>query len=165
MTALALVVSMDGCARTVVQPKYEQPTAGPTLRPSRFFVYNFSVTAAEVSENQGFFTGLYNSAFSDTTENQRQLAIARDVQNQMSEDLVAGIRDLGLPAQRATQGTPLPPDAIAGTGSFLNVDEGNRLQPTVIGSGAGGAQVDAQVEVHAPSSKGLMKLMEISKHA
>lgn len=44
--------------------------------------------AAEVSENQGFFAGLVNSV-SDTTENERELAIARDVQNRMSEDLVA----------------------------------------------------------------------------
>jgi len=165
VTALALVVGMSGCAQTVVRPTYEQQTAGPALRPSRVFVYDFSVTAADVKENQGFFNSLYNDAFSDTTENDRQLAIARDVQNQMSEDLVAGIRDLGLPAQRVTQGTPLPPDAIAVTGLFLDVDEGNRLQRTVIGFGAGGSQVDAQVEVYAPSSSGLRKLLEFHTHA
>ena len=165
MTVLALVVSMGGCAQTVVKPKYEQRTAGPVLRPSRVFVYDFSITAAEVSENQGFFKGLYNSVLSDTTENERELAIGRDVQNRMSEDLVAGIRDLGLPAQRATKGTPLPPDAIAVTGLFLNVDEGNRLRRTVIGFGAGGSQVNTQVQVYAPSSSGLSRLLEFNTHA
>jgi Domain of unknown function (DUF4410) len=165
LTAIVLVVSWCGCAKTVVQPKYEQRTAAPALRPGRVFVYDFSVTAAEVTENQGFFMGLYNSALSDTTENERALAIGRDVQSRMSEELVTGIRDLGLPAQRATKGTPLPPDAIAVTGLFLNVDEGNRLRRTVIGFGAGGSQVNAQVEVYAPSSSGLSKLLEFSTHA
>ena len=165
LTALALVVAVCGCAKTMVQPKYEQKTAGPVLRPGRVFVYDFAITAADVSENQGFFASLYNNALSDTTENERESAIAQAVQSRMSEDLVAGIRDLGLPAQRVTRGTPLPPDAIAVTGLFLNVDEGNRLQRTVLGFGAGQSKVDAQVQVHAPSSKGLTKLLEFSTHA
>src|SRR5262245_59330408 len=165
LTAICLVVSWCGCAKTIVQPKYEQRTAAPVLRPGRVIVYEFSVTAAEVTENQGFFMGLYNSALSDTTENERERAIGRDVRDRMSEELVAGIRDLGLPAQRVTRGTPLPPDAIAVTGLFLNVDEGNRLQRSVIGFGAGGSQVDAQVEVYAPSSSGLRKLLEFNTHS
>jgi hypothetical protein len=165
VTTIVLVVSWCGCAKTVVQPKYEQRTAAPALRPGRVFVYDFSVTAADVTENQGLFQGLYNSALSATTENQRELTIGRDVQNQMAEELVAGIRDLGLPAQRATNGTPLPPDAIAVTGLFLNVDEGNRLQRTVIGFGAGGSAVDAQVEVYAPSGSRITKLLEFNTHA
>jgi hypothetical protein len=164
MTVLALIVSMGGCAKTVVQPKYEQRTAGPELRPGRVFVYDFSVTAADVSENQGFFAAVRNS-LSDTTENERELAIAREVQTRMAEDLVAGIRDLGLPAQRAPRGTPLPSDAIAVAGLFLNVDEGNRLQRTVVGFGAGQSKVDTQVEVYAPSSGGPTRLLEFTTHA
>src|SRR5262249_18195160 len=159
LTAIVLVVSWCGCAKTVVQPKYEQKTAGPPLRPGRVFVYDFAVTAADVSENQGFFASLYNNALSDTTENERTRAIAQEVQNRMSDDLVEGIRDLGLPAQRAARGTPLPPDGIAVTGLFLNVDEGNRLSRTVVGFGAGQSKVDAQVQVYAPSSSGPTKLL------
>ena len=56
-----LVVALGGCAQTVVQPKYEPQIAGPVLRPSRVFVYDFAITAANVSENQGFFAGVYNN--------------------------------------------------------------------------------------------------------
>jgi hypothetical protein len=164
LTAMALVVTVCGCAKTVVQPKYEQRTAGPVLRPGRVFVYDFSVTAADVSENQGFFVGIRNS-LSNTTENERELTIAREVQNRMSDDLVAGIQELGLPAQRAARGTPLPPDASAVAGLFLNVDEGNRLQRTAIGFGAGQSKVDTQVEVYAPSANGLTKLLAFTAHA
>jgi Domain of unknown function (DUF4410) len=83
----------------------------------------------------------------------------------MAEELVAGIRDLGLPAQRAPRGTPPPPDAIAVAGLFLNVDEGNRLQRTVLGLGAGQSKVDTQVEVYAPGRDGVTKLLEFSSHA
>ncbi len=161
---LLLTVSVGGCAQTVVQPKYEQRTAGPIVRPSQVLVYDFTITAADVSENQGFFATVRNS-LSDTTENDRELAIARQVQNRMLEDLIAGIRDLGLPAQRAAQGAALPTDAVGVTGLFLNVDEGDRLQRTVLGFGAGQSKVDAKVEVYASSTNGPTKLLEFSTHA
>src|ERR1043166_3709299 len=109
----ALVVTVCGCAQTVVKPAYEYSTAGTVLRPAQVFVYDFSVSAADVSENQGFFAGVYNNAVSDTTESERTRAIGQEVRARMTEDLVAGIRDLGLPAQRALRGSTLPPDAIA----------------------------------------------------
>jgi hypothetical protein len=164
VVVMALVVGVCGCAQTVVQPKYEQQTAGPVLRPGRVLVYDFSVTAADVSENQGFFAAVRHS-LSDTTENERVLTIGREVQTRMAEELVAGIRDLGLPAQRAPRGTPVPSDAIAVAGLFLNVDEGNRLQRTVLGLGAGQSRVDTEVEVYAPGRSGLTKLLEFTTHA
>jgi Domain of unknown function (DUF4410) len=164
LIGVALVLGACGCAQTVVKPTYVQPMAGPMLRPGRVYVYDFSVTAADVSENQGFFAAMRNS-LSDTTENERVLTIGQEVRTRMSEELVAGIRDLGLPAQRAPRGTPLPPDAIAVAGLFLNVDEGNRLQRTVIGLGAGQSTVDTRVEVYAPGSGGPTKLLEFTTHA
>jgi hypothetical protein len=164
VVVVALVVGAWGCAQTVVKPKYEQQTAGPVIRPGRVLVYDFSITAADVSENQGFFAQVRNS-LGDTTENERVLAIGQEVRTKMAEELVAGIRDLGLPAQRAPRGTPIPPDAIAVAGLFLNVDEGNRLQRTVLGLGAGQSTVDTKVEVYAPTKNGPTKLLEFTTHA
>src|SRR5262245_14702736 len=163
--ALLLTASIGGCAKTVVQPNYEQRTAGPVARPSQVLVYDFAITAADVSENQGFFAGVYNNVVSTTTEHERELAIAREVQTRMAEDLVAGIRNLGLPAQRAVRGSTLPSGAIAITGLFLNVDEGNRLQRTVLGFGAGQSTVDTKVQIYTPSTRGPSKLLEFTTHA
>ncbi len=163
-TAFVLAASIGGCAKTVVQPKYEQPTAVAVTRPSQVLVYDFAISAADVSENQGFFAAVRNS-LSDTSEHERGMAIAREVRERMSEELVAKIRDLGLPAQRATRGAALPTGAVAVSGIFLNVDEGNKLQRTVVGFGAGQSKVDAQVEVYAPSSGGPTKLLEFKTHA
>jgi hypothetical protein len=161
---LLLMVSVGGCAQTVVQPKYEQRTTTSVARPSQVLVYDFAVTDADVRENQGLFATVGNS-LSDTTKNDRELAIAQKVQNRMVEDLIAAIRGLGLPAQRAAQGAVLPTDAVAVTGFFLKVDEGDRLQRTVLGFGAGQSTVDAKVAVFAPSMSGPTKLLEFSTHA
>jgi uncharacterized membrane protein len=147
-----------------VQPKYEQQLAGPVVRPSQVLIYDFAITAADVSENQGLFAVARHS-LSSTTKNDRELAIARTVQSRMVEDLVKGIRDLGLPTQRATQGAVLPTDAVAITGLFLNIDEGDQLQRTVLGLGAGQSTVDTKVEVYAPSISSPTKLLEFSTHA
>jgi hypothetical protein len=163
-TALLLTAGVVGCAQTVVQPKYEQRTAGPVARPSQVLVYDFAITTADVTENQGFFAAVRNS-LSDTTENERDLEIARGVQNRMSEELIAGIRGLGLPAQRAARGSVLPSGAIAVIGLFLDVDEGNRLQRTALGFGAGQSKVDTKVELYAPSTSGPTKLLEFTTHA
>lgn len=159
-----LAISVGGCAQTVVRPKYEQQIAGAVVRPRHVLVYDFAITDAEVSENQGLFAVAHH-ALSSTAKNDRELAIAREVRNRMVENLVAGIRALGLPAQRAAQDTMLPTDAVAVTGLFVKVDEGDRLQRTALGFGAGQSTVDTKVEVYAPSTRGPIKLLEFTTHA
>jgi len=152
------MVSVGGCAQTVVQPRYEQRAAAPIVRPSQVLVYDFAVTDTNVRENQGLLATVGNS-LSSTTKTDREQAIAQKVQTRMAEDLVAGIRKLGLPAQRAVQGTALPDDAVAVTGVFLSIDEGDRLQRTALGFGAGQSTVNAKVEVIVPSLNGPMTLL------
>ncbi len=162
--AILLTVGAGGCARTVVQPKYEQRASGSVVRPSLVLVYDFALAGAHVSENQGLFAAAGN-ALSNTTRNDRERAIAQKVQERMVEDLVSGIRNLGLPAQRATPGAASPTDAVAVTGFLLNIDEGDRLQRTALGFGAGQATVDTKVEVYASSTSGPTKLLEFKTHA
>lgn len=164
MTTLLFVASVSGCAQTVVKPKYEPRIEESVVRPSKVLVYDFAVSGAEVRENQGLFATVGN-ALSNTTKNDRELVIGRQVRDRMVEDLIVGIRDLGLPAQRAEQEAGLPADAVAVTGLFLKIDEGDRLQRTVLGFGAGQSMVDAKVTVFAPSSLGSTKLLEFTTHA
>jgi hypothetical protein len=161
---LFTAANLGGCARTTVQPEYERTASGPALRPSRVLVYDFTVSAASVSENQGIIAGAVN-ALRGTTESEREMVIAREVQDSMAEELVAGIRELGLPAERAKEGAVVPADAIAVAGEFLNVDEGNRLRRAVIGFGAGQSQVATQVHLYAPSNGRLARLLEFSTQA
>lgn len=165
VATLLLMVSVGGCAQTVVQPKYEHRTpAASVIRPSQVLVYDFALTDADVRENQGLFATVGN-AMSGTTKSDREMAIAQKVQLRMAEDLVAGIRALGLPAQRAERGAELPPNAVAVTGVFLKIDEGDRLQRTALGFGAGQSTVNAKVAVFASSPGTPITLLEFSTHA
>jgi hypothetical protein len=141
-----------GCASTSASRPREY--RGSVPRPAMILVYDFAVNAGDVAENQAFFHQAWEAAASDETASERADDIGREVANAMAREIVAGIRDLGLPAQRATRNQRMPAHAIAITGEFLNVDEGNRLQRLVIGFGAGQAQVQTRVRAVQPMRDG-----------
>jgi len=79
--------------------------------------------------------------------------------------LVAGILELGLPAQRAYGRQPTSPDTLVLIGEFVNVDEGNRLHRLVIGFGAGGSYVDTRMQLMVPSAGSYRVLSQFTTHA
>ena len=95
----------------------------------------------------GFFQQNVNE-FRDVTPYQHEQEIAEEVQKVAAEEIVEGIRNLGLPAERAKYNTTVPARSLAVTGHFLNVDEGNKLRRTVIGLGTGQSHVDIQVQMY-----------------
>jgi hypothetical protein len=163
--ALLLVTSLvGGCAQTVVQPRLETRAQG-LQRPDRILVFNFAVSTDEVSANQGVLARV-RAAASGTSQEQEELEIGRQVSNSLAEELVKGIQGLGLPAERASGGTPIPPgNVLLISGHFLKVDEGNQLRRTMIGFGAGQSSVDTQVQVSMPSDRGSQVLLNFSTHA
>lgn len=140
-----MCVAWGGCAKTVIFSDYHSSQTG-LQRPERILVYDFSVTANEVKENQSVFQGAINTVEGVTSAENEQ-HIADEVRAIAAEELVAGIRNLGLPAERASRNAPVPPKSLAIAGAFLNVDEGNRLQRLVIGFGKGQSKVD--ILIHA----------------
>ena len=161
--AAAMIVAATGCMKTTVKPQYERNDVA-LQRPQRILVYDFAVTPKQVQENQGFFQGLANSA-DTTTQNEREQEIGQQVANRLAEDLVAGIRDLGLPAERVRARTPVADGALLINGAFLNVDEGNRLHRLVIGFGAGQSVVEARVKVASYSQGSYRSVLEFATHA
>jgi len=162
--AILLVVTLVGCARTVVQPQLETRAQG-LQRPDRILVFNFAVSTDEVSTNQGVLARV-RAAASGTSQEEKELEIGQQVSDSLAEALVKGIQGLGLPAERASRDTPLPPgNVLLISGHFLNVDEGNQLRRTMIGFGAGQSSVDTQVQVSSPSDSGSRLLLDFSTHA
>jgi len=147
-TLLAVFASAGllACASTVVQPQFESAKL-QLQRPERILVYDFAVSTKEVTENQGFFQSTVNE-FRDVTPYQHEQEIADEVKKVAAEEIIEGIRALGLPAERAKRDSPVPAGSLAITGHFLNVDEGNKLRRTVIGLGAGQSRVDIQVQMY-----------------
>jgi hypothetical protein len=146
LVALLGVVMMAGCAKTVVDSHYE--SAKWNLQtPSQVYVYDFAVTREHVHENAGLLQGAIND-FQDTTTYQHQGEIIGEVRTVAAEELVEGIQNLGLPAQRVSSSTLLPKGVLGITGQFLNVDEGNKAARLVVGFGKGQSRVDVRIQLY-----------------
>ncbi|MEI8013351.1 MAG: DUF4410 domain-containing protein [Nitrospira sp.] len=145
LTLLAGVV-ITGCAKTVVDSHYESAKWN-LEKPSQIFVYDFAVTREQVHENAGLLQGTIND-FQDTTTYQHQGEIMGEVRTVAADELVKGIQNLGLPAQRVSSSTLLPKGALGITGQFLDVDEGNKAARLVVGFGKGQSRVDLRVQLY-----------------
>lgn len=161
--ATAVAALAASCASTSVRPAFEASAANLS-KPKRILVYDFAISTKDVTENQSLFKQAANS-FDSTTQTQREFEIAKQVRDRMSEDLVAGILELGIPAQRAYGQPPTLPDTLVLIGEFENVDEGNRLRRMVIGFGAGGSYVDTRMQLMVPSAGSFRVLTQFSTHA
>jgi hypothetical protein len=155
---------LGGCAQTTVQPQVAQWSSASMPRPAQVVVFLFAVNPDQVTENQGFIQGVINNMGSTTTY-QRQEATGQDAANALADEMVKKISALGLPAVRLQQGAPLPADSLVVDGRFIDVNEGNRLQRTVIGLGLGQATMDTEIQVYGPSSSGYRLLVEFKTHA
>ncbi|HVN84759.1 MAG TPA: DUF4410 domain-containing protein [Candidatus Binatia bacterium] len=160
---VAAILGLSACAKTTVKPLYERPEAA-LQRPQRILVYDFAVTAQQVQENRGPIQELANA--NDTaTQSEREREIGFQVADRLAEDLVAGIRALDLPAERARRSTPVPDNSLIINGAFLNIDEGNRLRRLVIGFGAGQSVVETKVKATAYALGSYRSVLEFSTHA
>ena len=159
-----LVASVCGCAQTVVQS--EMQTASTNLpRPSRVIVRDFAVSAADVTENQSIIQRAVRNDDDPRGAEGRQLAVGLEAADVMADELVEGIRALGLVAERAQLAGMAYQNDVVIVGSFLNVDEGNRLRRLVVGFGAGGSSVDTQVTAYQVAGNTRRKLIEFTTHA
>lgn len=146
LVVLLGMVVMAGCAKTVVDSHYESAKWN-LMKPSQIYVYDFAVTREQVHENAGLLQGTIND-FSDTTTYQHEGEIIGEVRTVAADELVKGIQNLGLPAQRVSSNTLLPKGAMGITGQFLDVDEGNKGARLVIGFGKGQSRVDIRVQLY-----------------
>jgi hypothetical protein len=133
-------------------------------RPNQVIVYPFAVSPAQVTENQGFIQGIVNNLGS-TPLAERKQETGQDAANALADEMVKKINTLGLPAWKQQRGTPPPPNSLIIDGRFIDINEGNRLQRTVIGLGLGQSTMDTEVQVYAPSSSGYSMVLEFKTHA
>ena len=159
---VAAIALVTGCARTTVKPRF-QTTAAGLARPNNVYVLDFAVSAAQVAEDQNLLSGAVASARGKTGAHRRK-DIAEQIVDRLADDMVDGIRKLGLPAKRVPRG-PLPPGCVVVSGRFLKVDEGNQLRRLVIGFGAGQSSLDTQVQLHGMLSGRFQVLQEFTPHA
>jgi len=126
------------------------PTSLP--KPTRIAVYDFVVAANDVSPNNAPLSRLMRAVGSGS-QTAEDLAVGRSVANALSVALVAALKDLELPVERA--GTaPVEDRTLAIEGQFVSIDEGNRLRRVAIGLGAGASDVRTHAQVYLGTPTG-----------
>jgi hypothetical protein len=161
-TSMAFLL-MVGCAQNRVQENVAVINTGmPT--PNPVLIYNFAVNPADVTTTSGIL-GKIQTSMKQTTQSAEEQQVAREVSDAMATELTQKIAAMGLNAVRADQTLRVTPGSIIITGAFVDINEGNQAQRSVIGLGMGKSSLDAKAVVLAPSPSGDQELLSFDAHA
>ena len=154
VSCLFVLVMVVGCASTEVTNR--QILLNDKLpRPDRIWVYHFTATSAEVPAESALAGKPAEPTVPQTAE---QLSIARQMGILIAEQLVDEIRDMALPAMKASRSTTPQVNDIVIRGYLLSVDEGSATKRVVIGFGSGASELKVAVEGFQMTDRGLRKL-------
>lgn len=142
--AVALVAGAFGCASTQIATTAQY--GGQAPRPARILVFPFATSAAEIDLDDSP-TVVAAWKMKGLTASDERNEVGRQVADAVANNLVKKIQEMGLPAERFAgqpwDGRP----TIMITGHFVSIDEGSRMERTVIGLGAGRSTVKTAVQV------------------
>lgn len=162
---LLLTAIAAGCAPANVSPgTLSAPVAA--ARPSQIVVYQFAATPAEVTQNQSIVQRAYRAVAMNAEQRQKsQAETGHEAAQILADNLVTRLRALGFQVEQLPRGSAAPPGALVVDGSFVNIDEGNRLRRLAIGFGAGASKLDTEVNVSQIVDGAPNQLLEFKTHA
>ena len=151
-TWLFALVLLTGCASSEVTGY--RPHEGSIPRPDRIIVYDFAATPSDLPAE----VAIAGQGLAPAPQTSAQLALGRELGAEVAKDLVADLREMGLPAVRA-EGQP-PPRAGDGlvVGYFVSVDPGSATDRVVLGFGSGAAELKTVVKGYLMTDQGLRAL-------
>ena len=154
--ALYLVASLVavGCASTQVTSRQEYQ-GGKIPRPAHIWVYDFAATPAEVPSESAISR---QDSEHSTPQTAEQIATGREVGSQIASHLVEEIRNMGMPAERASSFTKPQINDLVLQGYLLSIDEGSATKRVAVGFGSGASQLTTAVEGFQVTAQGLRKL-------
>jgi hypothetical protein len=137
-----------GCTNKTKVDVMRDMTADIKTRPAVVYVTDFDLDADKIKldprrarEERGL--GLLKEARHSLGLSKTPQEEAKELVDLMADSIVERLAKAGLEARRITSGVPLGQEGWLVRGSFLQVDEGNRLRRAVAGTG----QTDVQVAV------------------
>ena len=159
-----LIVAIMGCAGASVAPQMNNQPASSN-RPTTVYVYDFAVTAQDVTLNQGFFQKTYRN-LTDENQDQNQLQVAHQTAQALAAAMVQELQGLGFTASEVARAQQVTGDNILIVdGEFTDINEGNKLRRMVIGFGLGQATLDTQVRVYQMAGGATQQIMTFTTHA
>ena len=172
-------LALAACSSSVRITK--ESDAQGLARPLMVYVYDFAVEQSEVKvdpggplqrlrEGGGILGGggggLLRGGESQgepAAQNEQMLALGHQIADQVALDLVKRITAMGLPAQRITREQLPPEGAIAVSGQFVDLDEGNKVKRMAIGFHQGQSSVSAAVQLyHVTGSRSAGQLLDFT---
>lgn len=143
VACVAVAAFALACVSTNVEQTRRTSAALP--QPDRILVRNFAVTLSEVSLDSGLGPTIARDAQGEIAGDE-QVKLGRSAASALAEELVAKLRDAGLPAERSSARVSLTPTTLVIAGKFLTLDEGNQTMRTLVGCGAGASHVTTRVQ-------------------
>ena len=154
LVACALLVA--GCASTKVVNVRRDVEQQQIPKPERILVYDIAATPDDVPDDAAI-RGHYERR--EQPQTSEEVELGRKLGATVAEKLVEEIRDMGLPAQRAS-GSGLAPregDLLI-KGEFVKIDKGSRMKRMLIGFGAGASELQTHVELYQVTAEGPRRL-------
>jgi hypothetical protein len=151
---LLVLLALSGCAKTQISDRQEY-TGGKLPRPENILVYDFAATATDLSDDSALAGRISEH---DTPQTAEQIETGRKVGAEIAAHLVAEIRAMGMPAERASDASKAKVNDLVIRGYLLSVKKGDALERVAIGLGAGASELRATVEAFQMTATGLRKL-------
>ncbi|SDY26421.1 DUF4410 domain-containing protein [Nitrosomonas sp. Nm33] len=163
LMTLIIALLVIGCVQHATQTAKEPPFFSQS-KPEEVLIYDFAVNLEDVNQNSALFAKI-DRRFIGSDQTAEQIQIGREVADALAAELMAKIAAMGFNPVRATTNKPIGKNAIMITGEFIDIDEGHRLQRTVIGLGAGKSSLNSRVRVLAQGDSGIEELIAFDAHS
>lgn len=151
---LVALLALAGCAKTKLSDRQEY-AGGKLPRPENILVYDFAATATDLSDDSALAGRISEH---DTPQTAEQIETGRKVGAEIAAHLVAEIRAMGMPAERASAASKAKVNDLVIRGYLLSVKKGDALERVAVGLGAGASELRATVEAFQMTATGLRKL-------
>ncbi len=152
---LSILVIIAGCASTKVTDREIYIMDKNLPRPDHIFVHDLAATPADVPA--GFaMAGQYASEYRAQTSD--EIATGRELGERVATKLIERIRDMGLPAEKASAQTRMQVNDILFWGYFISVDKGSADMRMAIGFRQGVSELQTAIEGYQMTARGLRKL-------
>ena len=114
----------------------------PVAKPSVLLVYDFAVTPEDV------VVDTFGSDFAPPEALSQRRDENRTIARELSEAVVAKLREQGINAGRAESWSAVPADALLLKGQFVTINQGSRVARMTIGFGVGREELRVQVQTY-----------------
>jgi len=148
-----LISLLTGCASTEVTSR-DRVAYDRLPRPNQIVVYNFAASPADVPADSAF-AGQSSAPAIATAE---EIAVGRELGTAIAAQLVADIREMGLPAVQVSAQPVLQVNDLVIRGYLVSIEQGSTAKRMTIGFGSGGSEMTTAVEGYQMTANGLRKL-------